>query len=95
MGGPQAGASKVDETMFADEASAALPLERCMRVLPHHGDTGGFFIAVLRKVAPVGDLPFRITNSRRGPMSQLSRAPHSPRLSPGLGEPLNPSEVDC
>lgn len=56
--------------MFADEASALLPLERCMRVLPHHGDTGGFFIAVFRKIAPVGDLPFRITNSRCDPTLQ-------------------------
>lgn len=60
----QAGANKVDETMFASEASAGFPLERCMRVLPHHGDTGGFFIAVLRKTAPVGDLPFSTTNAK-------------------------------
>lgn len=25
-------------------------LERCMRILPHHQDTGGFFVAVLEKV---------------------------------------------
>ena len=50
--------------MFADEQSARFPLERCMRVLPHHGDTGGFFIAVFRKTGPVGDLPFNVTNSR-------------------------------
>ena len=55
----------MDRTMFPDAASDALPLERCMRVLPHHSDTGGFFIAVLRKVAPVGDLAFSLTNSRR------------------------------
>jgi tRNA (cytosine34-C5)-methyltransferase len=23
--------------------------ERCMRILPHHQDTGGFFVAVLQK----------------------------------------------
>lgn len=31
---------------------ATLPLERCMRLLPHDQDTGGFFIAVFRKIAP-------------------------------------------
>lgn len=35
-----------------------LHLERCVRVLPHHMDTGGFFIAVLQKVA---DLPANAT----------------------------------
>lgn len=38
----------------AEDEAGAFPLERCMRVLPHHGDTGGFFIAVLDKVA---DMP--------------------------------------
>ena len=56
----------MDRTMFPDALSDEMPLERCMRVLPHHGDTGGFFIALLRKVAPVGDLAFSLTNSRRG-----------------------------
>jgi hypothetical protein len=45
--------------MFPSEAKAALPLERCMRILPHHQDTGGFFVAVLRKVAQLaGGLEF-------------------------------------
>lgn len=47
-------------TEEADEAEedegplevATLPLERCMRLLPHDQDTGGFFIAVFRKIAP-------------------------------------------
>ena len=29
------------------------PLERCMRLLPHLADMGGFFVALLRKVAPL------------------------------------------
>lgn len=28
-------------------------IEGCMRILPHHGDTGGFFIALLCKVGPI------------------------------------------
>lgn len=43
--------------MFPEEP-ADLHLERCVRVLPHHSDTGGFFIAVLQKVA---DLPASAT----------------------------------
>ena len=42
---------RVCETMFPPptDAAAEMHLERCMRVLPHMQDTGGFFIAVLRK----------------------------------------------
>ena len=32
-------------------AEVPLPLERCMRLLPHHQDTGGFFVAVMEKVS--------------------------------------------
>nr|XP_018673469.1 tRNA (cytosine(34)-C(5))-methyltransferase [Ciona intestinalis] len=31
----------------------AMHLERCMRLLPHQQDTGGFFVAVLRKKKPL------------------------------------------
>ncbi len=47
---------KLDPTMFPSPEKAALPMHRCMRILPHHQDTGGFFVAVLRKVAPTGQL---------------------------------------
>ena len=65
----QGGATRLLRSMFPPDS--APPLERCLRVLPHHGDTGGFFIAVLRKVAPVGDLAFSLTNSRCGTNTQL------------------------
>eukprot|EP00850_Spirogloea_muscicola_P015329 SM000116S24250 [mRNA] locus=s116:328674:336186:+ [translate_table: standard] len=39
------------ETLSPAE-STDLPLERCIRILPHMQDTGGFFIAVFVKVAP-------------------------------------------
>ena len=44
-------ARKVLPTMFPPptEQLRELHLERCMRVLPHYQDTGGFFIAVLEK----------------------------------------------
>ena len=57
----QHGPHKLLESMFPDAASDALPLERCMRILPHHGDTGGFFIGVLEKVA---EMPRNIPYSR-------------------------------
>ncbi|XP_064640882.1 RNA cytosine-C(5)-methyltransferase NSUN2-like [Lineus longissimus] len=36
-------------SVFPPDNAADLHLERCMRVLPHHQNTGGFFIAVLTK----------------------------------------------
>lgn len=48
---------KLDPSMFPTPEKAALPLERCMRFLPHHQDTGGFFVCVLRKVRPLGPMP--------------------------------------
>lgn len=50
---------KLDPSMFPNAAKSQLPLQRCMRFLPHHQDTGGFFVCVLRKVGelPEFDLP--------------------------------------
>jgi hypothetical protein len=60
--------NKLHATMFCDAESAALPLERCMRVLPHQDDTGGFFIAVMEKVA---DMPADLEPPKklRGPIT--------------------------
>lgn len=56
---------KLDRSMFWDDASDAMPLERCMRFLPHHQDTGGFFVTLLRKVAEVPhDIVFRSESTR-------------------------------
>ena len=45
------GLHRLVSTMFAPsvEALEAMHIERCMRVLPHQQDTGGFFIAVLQR----------------------------------------------
>ena len=34
------------------EVAATLGLEKAWRLLPHHQDTGGFFVCVLRRTAP-------------------------------------------
>uniref|UniRef100_A0A7S4C5M2 SAM-dependent MTase RsmB/NOP-type domain-containing protein n=1 Tax=Chrysotila carterae TaxID=13221 RepID=A0A7S4C5M2_CHRCT len=46
-------ASQASASMFPPKETdlAALNLERCMRVLPHVQDTGGFFIALFEKIA--------------------------------------------
>ncbi len=42
-------------SFFAPTAAeaAAFHLDRCMRILPHVQDSGGFFVALLRKTAPL------------------------------------------
>ncbi|GMF24597.1 unnamed protein product [Phytophthora fragariaefolia] len=48
---------KIRVTMFPPTAkeTAGLHLERCMRCLPQDENTGGFFICLLKKVAPTPD----------------------------------------
>ena len=43
----------VDETTGAELSAYPLNLHYCIRVLPHANDTGGFFIALLEKVAHI------------------------------------------
>ena len=50
--------TKLCKSMFAEGDISSLHLERCMRLLPHHGDTGGFFVAVLQKVAELPQSAF-------------------------------------
>lgn len=49
-GGSSSGEMASDESA---EEVCDLPLERCMRIVPHDQNTGGFFIAVLHKVLPL------------------------------------------
>nr|XP_006013532.1 PREDICTED: tRNA (cytosine(34)-C(5))-methyltransferase-like [Latimeria chalumnae] len=53
---PQGRHTQIRPTMFPPkdpEKLKAMNLEKCIRILPHHQDTGGFFVAVLVKKAPM------------------------------------------
>ncbi|XP_071692152.1 uncharacterized protein [Rutidosis leptorrhynchoides] len=58
-----------DEANVLVNEVSSLPLERCMRIVPHDQNTGAFFIAVLHKLSP---LPVLQTKS-----SKQSQEPHS------------------
>ncbi|NXF94579.1 NSUN2 methyltransferase, partial [Eubucco bourcierii] len=48
--------AQIRPTMFPvtdEEKLKAMNLERCLRILPHHQNTGGFFVAVLIKKSPM------------------------------------------
>ncbi|KAJ5578416.1 uncharacterized protein N7459_007380 [Penicillium hispanicum] len=52
------GLGRLSEGLFAPTGeNADLPLEHCMRVYPHHQDTGGFFITVLEKTTEIRAKP--------------------------------------
>uniref|UniRef100_A0A8C5EQN0 tRNA (cytosine(34)-C(5))-methyltransferase n=1 Tax=Gouania willdenowi TaxID=441366 RepID=A0A8C5EQN0_GOUWI len=68
---PSSRHTQIRPTMFPPkdpEKLADMHLERCMRILPHHQNTGGFFVAVLVKKAP---MPW----NKRYPKVTLSAAP--------------------
>uniref|UniRef100_A0A674ML06 tRNA (cytosine(34)-C(5))-methyltransferase n=1 Tax=Takifugu rubripes TaxID=31033 RepID=A0A674ML06_TAKRU len=53
---PSSRHTQIRPTMFPPkdpEKLISMQLERCMRILPHHQNTGGFFVAVLVKKAPM------------------------------------------
>lgn len=46
--------------LFPPENASTLGLEKCLRILPHAQDTGGFFVAVFRKVASFGSIDSKL-----------------------------------
>ena len=54
------------ESMFPPSEGLEAALQHCVRVLPHHGDTGGFFVAVLEKTAELPPpIPHVSQNARK------------------------------
>ncbi|KAF2721687.1 S-adenosyl-L-methionine-dependent methyltransferase [Polychaeton citri CBS 116435] len=49
--------SKIVPGTFPPEKEEDIPLKNCVRVYPHHQDTGGFFIAVLEKQSEIKAKP--------------------------------------
>jgi multisite-specific tRNA:(cytosine-C5)-methyltransferase len=59
----------VQSSMFPDkEFLDTIPIENCVRILPHHSDTGGFFVAVFDKVRELDpEIETQIENEANGP----------------------------
>ncbi|CAL8297065.1 unnamed protein product [Lota lota] len=85
---PSSRHTQIRPTMFPPTDSdklASFHLDRCMRVLPHHQNTGGFFLAVLVKKAP---MPW----NKRGPKPR--KEPPSGASTPAEGAPPT-EDVPC
>ena len=68
-------------------ASAPPPLERCLRMLPHLADMGGFFVALLRKVKPLPGKPSSAV------LAQSPVAQGTARLAPTPTPALSPAPI--
>ncbi|XP_072226596.1 RNA cytosine C(5)-methyltransferase NSUN2 [Leuresthes tenuis] len=99
---PSSRRTQIRPTMFppTDPAKvASMHLERCMRILPHHQNTGGFFVAVLVKKAP---MPWnkrfpklrKDASSRSAAQTEGSPAASSPADPPCLLPEGSPEEVE-
>ncbi|KAJ3220858.1 tRNA (cytosine(34)-C(5))-methyltransferase [Clydaea vesicula] len=63
---------------FPPPNSTALGLNKCLRILPHYHDTGGFFVAVFKKVGSFGFLDrFDITDDVSVLNTNVKELPHS------------------
>ncbi|XP_049606310.1 RNA cytosine C(5)-methyltransferase NSUN2 [Syngnathus scovelli] len=84
--------TQIRPTMFPPtdaEKLASMHLERCMRILPHHQNTGGFFVAVLMKKAPMPwnkRYPKLRKEAASGSEAQTQSSPVAPAESPCLPE---------
>ncbi|KAK9305159.1 hypothetical protein QLX08_003816 [Tetragonisca angustula] len=67
---PEQWQTQVRPKMFPPkpEDAAKFHFEKCMRILPHHQDTGGFFVAVLEKV---DHLPWERTSQMSDEVTQV------------------------
>ncbi|XP_007114447.2 RNA cytosine C(5)-methyltransferase NSUN2-like [Physeter macrocephalus] len=63
------------------EKSQAMHLERCLRILPHHQNTGGFFVVVLVKKS---SMPW----NKRPPKLQGESAELRGPVQPGAADPM-------
>uniref|UniRef100_A0A8C6EC71 tRNA (cytosine(34)-C(5))-methyltransferase n=1 Tax=Moschus moschiferus TaxID=68415 RepID=A0A8C6EC71_MOSMO len=87
--------TQIRPTMFPPkdpEKLQAMHLERCLRILPHHQNTGGFFVAVLVKKSsmPWNKRPPKLQGE---PVEPRAPVPPSP-VEPTVGCASNPLELE-
>ncbi|XP_037651965.1 RNA cytosine C(5)-methyltransferase NSUN2 [Sebastes umbrosus] len=83
--------TQIRPTMFPPndpEKLASMHLERCMRILPHHQNTGGFFVAVLVKKAP---MPW----NKRYPKLRKDISSSSAAQTEGTPSASTPADTPC
>ena len=74
--------------MFPPPGADSMCLEKCVRVLPHHNNTGGFFVCCLRKVAELDCSQIFISNKSKL-RAAAEEKKHDRHNSRGKGAPLS------
>ncbi|XP_029797151.1 tRNA (cytosine(34)-C(5))-methyltransferase, partial [Suricata suricatta] len=85
--------TQIRPTMFPpqdEEKLQAMHLERCLRILPHHQNTGGFFVAVLVKKSsmPWKKRPAKLQGGPAEPREPVRPSPTDP------ADPADPAALD-
>ncbi|KAL8425347.1 hypothetical protein Efla_001729 [Eimeria flavescens] len=70
---PEAFRHRIRPTMFPPAGAESMGLENCVRVLPHHNNTGGFFVCCLRKVAELDSSRIFVSNKSKEKTAALAR----------------------
>lgn len=71
---------------------SCLPLERCMRIVPHDQNTGAFFIAVFHKISPLPVLQTKSNKHSREPNSDSDEK--SKEVEDAVKKDTNGMDVD-
>ncbi|OEH76011.1 Ncl1p, related protein [Cyclospora cayetanensis] len=62
---PEGFRHRIRPTMFPPPGADSMMLEKCVRILPHHNNTGGFFVCCLRKLAELDSSSIFISNKSK------------------------------
>ncbi|KAF9086277.1 hypothetical protein BGX23_009023 [Mortierella sp. AD031] len=71
-------------SMWAPKNAGELHLEKCLRIYPHLQDTGGFFVAVLKKTAP-----FVVPNPGRAEAAEARAEAAAATTAAGVETPVS------
>ncbi|XP_039698741.1 RNA cytosine C(5)-methyltransferase NSUN2 isoform X1 [Pteropus medius] len=92
---PHSRHTQIRPTMFPPKDAntlQAMHLERCLRILPHHQNTGGFFVAVLVKKS---SMPWNKRAPKlQGDSAELRAPAQSSPAGPTGGTAAGPSELE-
>ena len=84
---PQGVKTSLTRSMFPDAASDAMPLERCMRLLPHDADTGAFFVTLFVKTRPWNEALAQQLRQRDAAQARPAGAGAGPDPPPAAAAP--------
>uniref|UniRef100_A0A8C8Z798 tRNA (cytosine(34)-C(5))-methyltransferase n=1 Tax=Prolemur simus TaxID=1328070 RepID=A0A8C8Z798_PROSS len=92
---PHSRHTQIRPTMFPPkdpEKLQSMHLERCLRILPHHQNTGGFFVAVLVKKS---SMPWNKRQQKlQGKSSESRETTQLGPADPTEGKPTDPSKLE-